>query len=306
MSKEIIRLSAAVNDLATNHSQSALALPLHSSQDLQWKGMLVEHRHRLSGEIFVPALHEHFLVMHVRSAQPVQLLQIREGKTSQTSFQNSDLSLMPAGRESFWYQEGESDVLRFCLQPALLSEIAVSIDLNPERIELLNQFVFRDAQIEAIGQAFLHELYSPEVGGRLYVESLTTTLAIHLLRRYTTGNLRPPLQTAKGLSSSMLLLALDYLHEHLADDITLSQLAAAVSLSPYHFTRLFKLSTGTTPHQYLLSCRLQQAYRLLRSTNLPIGQVALQTGFADQSHFTRHFKRAFAQTPAELRKEFCH
>ena len=110
----------------------------------------------------------------------------------------------------------------------------------------------------------------------------------------------PPLSPA-GLTTLRLRRALDYIQANLDGDIHLDDLAASVGLSPFYFSRLFKLSTGSTPHQYLLQRRLERAKELLRSPDASLSQVALESGFADQSHLTNVFRRFMGITPSQFR-----
>lgn len=95
-------------------------------------------------------------------------------------------------------------------------------------------------------------------------------------------------------------LAQEYLNAHFGDDISLNQLARAVQCSPFHLLRTFRRTVGLTPHAYLIQIRVQRAKHLLL-TNHSITQVALETGFTDQSHFTRRFKQILGITPGQYR-----
>jgi AraC family transcriptional regulator len=86
------------------------------------------------------------------------------------------------------------------------------------------------------------------------------------------------------------------------DNLSLSDVAARVHLSPFHFARLFKATTGKTLHEYILGERLRRAYDLLLTTDLPLDQVANDLGFADESHFVRCFKTQFGVTPGAVRR----
>ena len=103
-----------------------------------------------------------------------------------------------------------------------------------------------------------------------------------------------------GLPRAKLVRALEYIQDQLDTDLTVSGIAQAVDLSPYHFTRLFKESTGQSPHQYVVDARVRKAKELLTTGKLTISEAAFHLGFADQSHLTRHFKRVFGLPPKRL------
>jgi AraC family transcriptional regulator len=84
--------------------------------------------------------------------------------------------------------------------------------------------------------------------------------------------------------------------------ITLEALAALACVSKYHFLRRFKLSTGMTPHQFVMERRIGRAKELIRSHRLELTEVAYRSGFSDQAHFTRVFKRAVGMTPRAFQR----
>lgn len=97
--------------------------------------------------------------------------------------------------------------------------------------------------------------------------------------------------------------------DRLGEKITLQQIADAACMSRFHFARLFRMSTGYSPMEFLLHARLEQAKVMLRDGVMPISDVAATMGFADQSHLTRHFRRAVGMTPLQYArrngKSFC-
>lgn len=100
-----------------------------------------------------------------------------------------------------------------------------------------------------------------------------------------------------GLSGAQLKLVLDYMHEYFVASVSIAELAQLVDLSASQFARLFRRSTDMSPHQYLLSRRIEKAQELLRRKGESLAAVAAATGFADQSHLTRVFKRVTGVTP---------
>jgi AraC family transcriptional regulator len=145
------------------------------------------------------------------------------------------------------------------------------------------------------------ELREGGPGGRLLVESLGNVLAVHLLRQFSPSG-PADAHAGPGLPKQKLRAVLEYIHEHLDAELSLDHLAAVAHLSPYHFARLFKNSTGLPPHQYVIARRVERAKELLRGPERPpLAEVATELGFADQSHFTRHFKRLVGVTPRDFR-----
>ncbi len=112
------------------------------------------------------------------------------------------------------------------------------------------------------------------------------------------GNVLP---AQGGLPAYKLRQALEFIKVHIDQPIHLHQVAAAVALSPFHFHREFKRSTGMTPHQYIVQMRVERAKSLLAESDLPLADMAAQLGFADQSHFTAAFRRRTSMTPRSYR-----
>jgi AraC family transcriptional regulator len=133
---------------------------------------------------------------------------------------------------------------------------------------------------------------------RILIESLGTALCIRIAQRFV-GHL--PLPTSKGLSPERLQRVRDYVEAHLDEDLSLTILADIACLSPYHFSRSFKQTTGVGPQRYVIQRRLERAKRLLRQTHQPLALIALEAGFADQSHLTQMFHRETGVTPGRFR-----
>jgi AraC family transcriptional regulator len=185
------------------------------------------------------------------------------------------------------------------LEPSLLRQIGQDV-VDGDRIELIPRFMTQtDPLIQGIFLTLEAELGSSQIGSDLLVDSLKTTLAIHLLRHYCTTQPRLS-HSSNGLSELKLHQIREYINEHLNQDLRLVELSAIAQLSPYYFLRLFKQRTGITPHQYILQQRLERAKDLLQHRQLSLVAIAMRTGFADQSHLTKCFKRRFGMTPKQF------
>jgi AraC family transcriptional regulator len=117
----------------------------------------------------------------------------------------------------------------------------------------------------------------------ILADALNTALAVQVMRRFVDPSAMM-LEPSNGLSRERLMRVRDYIETHLDDRLTLTDLAEVACLSPYHFSRSFKLALGVGPHRYVMQRRLARAKTLMRRTNQPLALIALQTGFPDQSH----------------------
>ena len=114
---------------------------------------------------------------------------------------------------------------------------------------------------------------------------------------------RAGLFPAAAVTISICSTLCAYITEHMDQPISLEQMARHVSLSPYHFSRLFKRETGYTPHQYLVIVRINAAKYYLKSTNLSIKQITQRCGFSSESNFCAVFKRFTGHTPGAYRDD---
>src|SRR5207248_4676833 len=151
-------------------------------------------------------------------------------------------------------------------------------DIDPGRVELLDVFSTRDPVLHSLARLFMIELHTGLMGGQLYAEALGNALALHLLRTYCTQPLVPK-GSRGGLAPHHVRRVVEYIRAHLAQPLTLVDLAGLLQMSQAHFIRAFQHTMGCTPHQYLLHCRIEQAKALLTMPCVSIGTVAARVGF---------------------------
>jgi AraC family transcriptional regulator len=106
-----------------------------------------------------------------------------------------------------------------------------------------------------------------------------------------------------GLPARKQKLVLDYIEQHLAEEVSLPELARVVRLSPYHFARAFRTSFGMPPHRYHMARRMNCAEELLLGSKLPITQIGVRIGFRETSSFTRAYRKYAGITPSEFRRQ---
>jgi AraC family transcriptional regulator len=275
-----------------------------SSQSLGWSGVLVQQYQYSSSatvcEMDIPALSEHWLNLPL--GNPAQLTQKRDDCTHESIMRRGHSIFTPAGQPSYWRGEvsdTDETMLHIHLNPALVRQVAQTAGID--RIDLVNCFSKPDLRLHQIAMLLLSELNSDGIMGRLYVESLTQVLVIHLLRNYSSSVPQIALQHS-GLTTIQLRQTIDYIQAHLDQNLSLAEIAAAINISPTYFANLFKRATGNSPHQYVIQQRVERAKELLKTTDLAIASIAFQVGFSSQSHLTQHFKRLTGSTPKQVSK----
>lgn len=258
-------------------------------------------------EVSISPLPKHHAIIYL-NRRPLELTQRLDGRLRKERVHHGEIAIIPEGRSWEWSFTGEtaSDLLPLCLEDSFLREVARSVDVDPDGLEIAPILGERDPKIERIGLSLKEEVEAGGLlGGGLYVESLATALAITLIRDHSSlgrnGARKASREHTGGLSRRALKDATDYIGDNLEKDLTLAAIAGAAHMSPYHFSRLFKLSTGLTPHRYVIGRRVGRAKELLRGTALPIAEIALLCGFANQSHLNRHVKRLLGVNPKALR-----
>jgi AraC family transcriptional regulator len=160
----------------------------------------------------------------------------------------------------------------------------------------------QDEVINQIGQAVLTEMTHPTAAGRLLVETSSLFLAARLAHSYLEGGACLQAPSCHGLDAMRLKRVLDYVEEHLADDIAVADLAKVACLSIFHFTRAFAAAVGMPPHRYVSQRRLERAKAMIAGGRVSLGKIAFDSQFSSQSSFNRAFRRATGMTPGEYRR----
>jgi len=278
---------------------------MFSSRRMNWNSVLVEQCQSPASafEMELPALSDHWLYFHTGDLAP--LIQKRGDRRHESILHKGDSFLVPAGQPSYWCQAPDmSDVicapLHIHLKPEFIQHVAEASDIDSKQVELVHGFGQQDWQLNQIGMLLFAELRSGGIMGKLYVESLTQALVIHLLRHYSTLARSIPLRIG-SLTHVQVQQVIDYIHTHLNRDLSLAELAGVVNISPTYFASLFKKVMGISPHQYVIQQRVEQAKVMLMKTDLAIADIALQVGFSSQSHLTQQFKRLTGMTPKQVR-----
>ena len=289
----VVTTSAAGNRLLENQ-------PLLSSEALGWQGVVVDYRRLTASalpEIYMPW---HCISFVCKAMKTPTVIRCSGGKQWTAHARFGEAIIIPAtvGYGVAW--DVELEALTISLDALAFTNV-IDAGQDPSQIELIPQYSLQDPLLYQLALGLKDILAKGAAGSRLYAETLIHTLMVHVLQHYANRLVAPKIDK-NGLSQVRQRLVLDYIHEHLEQDLSLQQLANLVQLSPHYFAEQFKQSIGVAPHQYVIQQRVERAKQFLKQREITITEVACRTGFANQSHLTRHFKRLVGITPSAFRR----
>ncbi|QND46324.1 helix-turn-helix transcriptional regulator (plasmid) [Rhizobium lusitanum] len=207
------------------------------------------------------------------------------------------MSYIPAGME-LWADLAGIDFVRHLdihFDAEIIGQRLLE-DIDPSRLDN-PRLHFSNPRLMALAELIAAECENPEPLHDLYGDGLTLSLLINVLQ------LRGPQPRRRSeLAAWQLRRAVDYIEENCLRTIRLEELASLTGLSQSHFSHAFKASTGLPPHQWQTRARLERAKQLLLKGDTPLTNVAVETGFADQAHFTRVFRKNVGTTPASWKR----
>jgi AraC-like DNA-binding protein len=227
---------------------------------------------------------------------------VRLPGSATTSGPGRNITFWPGGPNRM-VADGPIRFATITLPGALFERAAEALEAPPLLGRLRDDLHFvGDPRLHELAHGFLHRAFCAGTApSRLEMEARALLLVDHLLHRHDMLPGRRP-TPRPALAAAQLRRAQEVLEAHLDRDISLSQVAAAVGVSPSHLARGFRLATGLPPHQWLVARRLERARNLLQEGRLSLAEVALRCGFADQSHLTHAFRRAHGVPPGQWRR----
>ncbi len=169
-------------------------------------------------------------------------------------------------------------------------------------VELRPSRKFADRRLSAMVAAVDAEMVAGFPSGRLFLDSIEQAMAVTLVNGHAVR--RRPVQIYRGgLGSARLRRIKELIHAKMEDDLSLDEMAQSVGLSTAHFARMFRKSTGETPHQFVLRQRVERAKAMLRAPDARILDVAVACGFKTQQHFAQVFRDVWGVSPTGYRQD---
>ncbi len=222
-----------------------------------------------------------------------------EGKSRSADNGPGTIYVLPAGTRDRLTWSGPTTRIILVMEPRFLAR-SLEDTAHLDDVELTTHWNLRDRHIQSLMLALHADLEDGSPAGPLYGESLGLALGIYLVRRYSVRNSAKP-DYRGSMPTTRLNRVLEFINQNLARDIRLWELAQIAGMSPNYFCELFKVSTGLPPYQYILRCRIERAKQYLRDPKFTLACAGEAAGFADQSHFTKVFRRVVGVTPLKFR-----
>jgi AraC family transcriptional regulator len=276
---------------------------LASSADRDWSGLAAELRSH-SGVVAFKKPSPHIVIcVDVHGGASVVTRQ-RGGIKDRTVSERGTIWLSPAGGPDVVIEMSDPlpAILHIFLPPSQFSPKSLGEGSEPESLRYESSF--QDPLIAEMAYAITSELQRETSAGSMLIETLGSSLAARLVQN-DVGTLARDVSaraTQAGLDRRRLTRVLDYIGANLEGDLTLARLASVACLSRFHFSRAFKAAVGRSPHHYVSAKRLELAKQLLGKDDQPLVHIALTLKFSSQANFTRAFRDATGQTPAQYRR----
>ena len=298
--------------MALPESTSAEAFDRYTSGRLiaasnGWKDLLVRiySEYPVRESIIVPGVAEPFIVRVLSGAAVVEERELG-GPWLKTRVEAGDFFLTASNSpyELRWKAIGPEPFGTMHLHlglPIFARAIEEAFEKNLETIHLRDVSGFKDTFLAALLEGLRGEVSSGRPASPLFVQGVAQALAVHLARNYT--ELTKDVQEYKGgLPGFKLRKITELMAAHLEEEFSLIRLAQEADMSEFHFSRLFKRTTGLTPSQYFIHLRMEKARRLLRETTKSVIEIGLEVGYTSPSHFAQVFRREVGIPPSEYRR----
>ena len=188
--------------------------------------------------------------------------------------------------------------------PVFLRAMKDVFGKDADAVSLRDISGFQDPFMASLMERLLVELRLGHQASSIFVQGAAQSLAVHLARNYTvvSGHMQDQ-KKGWGLPGFTLRRISDLMSNNLADDFSLARLAREAEMSEFHFSRMFKRTTGRSPSQYFISLKMERARGMLRQTRKSIIEIGLELGYTSPSHFAQVFRRETGSTPGTFRRQ---
>jgi AraC family transcriptional regulator len=273
---------------------------ISQSAAIGWQSLFAAKFREAPLSVNEPAIGHPSLIYHL--ARPTDVSRTLGGERVERALIGPGrFCLTPGEASAHWRHCGNPEILQLYLRQSLYDRTAE--EMFGQAAPITPRFAIVDPLLEQLALAVLNALHDGDVDDRLYIETIAQLIGAHLARAHSArAKAQPRNEPLDGLSSARVRHLLDYIEQHLGEDLSLEALAAEVNLSPLYFARAFRSVVGKSPHQYVVARRIEHARQLLAGTAMPIAEISLASGFSSQSHLSNWFRRLVGVSPAAYRK----
>lgn len=250
---------------------------------------------------------EHDRLYYVNNKQHTLSLYMSGGYETHRTDVNSGFGapgkfcLMPKDSESHWQLGQTQQFMHLYFSDDYLKQLALKVfDIDPRMLQLPELTFTNDAATEALFRHCMATSDWQSGHDHLAMEQVTNTILVSMLQNMGITKLTTAVKG--GLSPKVVTLVCDYMQANFHRQVYLAELADLAQLSEYHFCRMFKQSMAQTPQAYLLAVRIEQVKLRVCNGQVSMADIALQCGFANQSHMGRYFKKLVGISPRQYRQ----
>lgn len=268
------------------------------TQVLDWPGAMMEAGRNDVTQVNGLALDHHYVSLNA-DTRPYVFDVVEPRGVRRITLPPGAAWVLPAGDPVTLRLDARFAYVRLMIDPAHLDGMLAPSRGSEHPVELRRSYGVVAPPLAYTLRALVAEADLGNPGGLAFVEALTLAVARQLAAH--AGVERPRPERARGgLSPVARRRTLELIDAKLDARLSIDTLAREAGMSPAHFARAFKQTLGRPPHRFLMSRRLERARHMLEECGAAPSDVAARSGFADQAHLTRLFKREFGVTPGEL------
>lgn len=224
---------------------------------------------------------------------------LKIGKKNVFGCKNHIISINPYQEHGVSAKMAKVRFINILIDRTFLNEIAYEV-YQVQNVEFHNDNYSIQGQMQTLVQLFIEEARQNAPGKYIQLGNLSRSIALHILRLVMQNESRTA-RSSSGCDHYKIKYVIDYIQDNHRTDCSLLEMANISGMSQYHFIRLFKKSTGKTPHEYLLDMKIEKAKQLLMDKDKTIIEICFESGFNNTSHFTRIFKKRTGTTPSLYR-----
>jgi len=273
------------------------------SQDIGWRSIHAAIIEEAPFHATEAAIEHPSLIYHL--TRPTEVARRIEGTRAEKALIGPRrMCLTPASATTSWQHSGHPEILQVYLRRSMYEGAVSEIyGCDTSAAELVPRFAISDPLLEQLAIAIVNALRDGTSEDGLYVDAIAHMMAAHLARTHSTRSRPTRVIPARPIAGSKMRRLVDFIEDNLDGDLSLHALAAQVDISPLYLARAFRAAIGQSPHQYVLTRRIERARELLRNTDLPVVDIALAVGFSSQSHLAHWFLRQVGVSPAAYRRQ---